>query len=69
MSSVAKVPPNPEPGAVIDPKSRAGSPDEGSKAMAGSPDALPAASRRLAHGHRPFAKTMREDRNVRDASC
>jgi hypothetical protein len=44
---------------------------EGPKAMAGSPDAadrgrLPhlTASRRLAHGFRPFAKTMRDHRNV-----
>jgi hypothetical protein len=28
-----------------------------------------AASRRLAHGFHPFAKTMKDDRNVRYPSC
>jgi hypothetical protein len=28
-----------------------------------------AASRRLAHGFHPFAKTMKDDRNVRYSSC
>jgi hypothetical protein len=32
-------------------------------------DALTAASRHLAHGFRPFAKTMKDNRNVRYPSC
>jgi len=46
---------------------RPGEPTKGSEAMAGSPDAVEiafsrvTASRRLAYGFRPFAKTMKAD--------